>query len=261
MPAFAIGYRMPERNSHDAIVAAPWSASCSTTAMRRCSISNWSRKTVTRFRLTGGVNWPLGNPFEFNGPTLMTTFIVSPPGTKMDAVLKSVDKVVGHLAQDGPSAADLARVVTKMRSDFIDQMEAPIDRASLLAHATLFDGNPDRVNKIPAELAAVTSRGGKEFRCKKYLVAKNRTVIERDPAATPAAREESGRCAMRFSEFFLPFCSAGNVIRPADASCRRTPERHAASRIVEASDFSRCRGAQLGNGMRSGWCSVRICPK
>ena len=71
------------------------------------------------------MNWPLGNPFEFNGPTLMTTFIVSPPGTKMDTVLKSVDKVVEQLATDGPSAAELARVVTKMRSDLIDQMEAP----------------------------------------------------------------------------------------------------------------------------------------
>ena len=48
--------------------------------------------------VSGGLNWPLGNPFEFNGPTLLTTFIVSPPGTKMDTVLQSVDKVVQQLA-------------------------------------------------------------------------------------------------------------------------------------------------------------------
>ncbi len=188
LPAFAIGYRMPERNSHDAVVGAVVGE-----LLHNGDASLLYQQLVKEDRdavsVSGGVNWPLGNPFEFNGPTLMTTFIVSPPGTKMDAVLKSVDKVVGHLAQDGPSAAELARVVTKMRSDLIDQMEAPIDRASVLAHATLFDGNPDRVNKIPGELASVTPDQVKGFAAK-YLVAKNRTVLERDPASTPASDAE-----------------------------------------------------------------------
>ena len=185
LPAFAIGYRMPDRNSQDAVVAAVTGE-----LLHNGDASLLYQQLVKEDRdavsVAGGVNWPLGNPFEFNGPTLMTTFIVSPPGTKMDTVLKSVDKVVDRLAKDGPGAAELARVVTKMRSDLIDQMEAPIDRASILAHATLFDGNPDRVNRIPAELTAVTPSQVKEFAAK-YLIAKNRTVLERDPVPTPAA--------------------------------------------------------------------------
>ncbi len=93
---------MPERNSHDAIVAAVVGD-----LLHNGNASLLYQQLVkedrTRFRLDGGLNWPLGNPFEFNGPTLMTTFIVSPPGTKMDTVLNSVDKVVGHLAADGPT--------------------------------------------------------------------------------------------------------------------------------------------------------------
>lgn len=176
---------MPDRNSQDAVVAAVTGE-----LLHNGDASLLYQQLVKEDRdavsVAGGVNWPLGNPFEFNGPTLMTTFIVSPPGTKMDTVLKSVDKVVDRLAKDGPGAAELARVVTKMRSDLIDQMEAPIDRASILAHATLFDGNPDRVNLIPAELTAVTPSQVKEFAAK-YLIAKNRTVLERDPVPTPAA--------------------------------------------------------------------------
>ena len=107
----------------------------------------------------------------------------------MDTVLNSVDKVVHRLAQEGPSTAELARVVTKMRSDLIDQMEAPVDRASVLAHATLFDGNPDRVNRIPSELAGVTPAEVKAFAAK-YLVPNNRTVLERDPAAASASGAE-----------------------------------------------------------------------
>ena len=181
MPAFAIGYRMPQRNSHDAVVGAVVGE-----LLNNGNASLLYQQLVKQDRdavsASGGLTWPLGNPFEFNGPTLLTTFIVSPPGTKMEAVLKSVDKVVAHLTADGPSTAQLARVVTKMRSDLIDQMEAPIDRASLLAHATLFDGKPDRVNRIPDELASVTPDEVKNF-AQKYLVASNRTVIERDPVA------------------------------------------------------------------------------
>ncbi len=180
LPAFAIGYRMPERNSKDAIVAA-----VTGDLLNNGAASLLYQQLVKQDRdavsVDGGLNWPLGNPFEFNGPTLMTTFIVSPPGTQMDTVLKSMDTVINHLATEGPTQSELNRVVTKMRSDLIDQMEAPIDRASLLAHATLFDGKPDRVNAIPAELATVTPQQVKEF-AQKYLVARNRTVLQRQPS-------------------------------------------------------------------------------
>ena len=188
LPAFAIGYRMPERNSQDAIVAA-----VTGDLLNNGEASLLYQQLVKQDRdavsVEGGLNWPLGNPFEFNGPTLMTTFVVSPPGTQMDTVLKSVDTVINRLATDGPTQSELNRVVTKMRSDLIDQMEAPIDRASLLAHATLFDGKPDRVNAIPADLAGVTPQQVKEF-AQKYLVAKNRTVIERQPGASDAGANQ-----------------------------------------------------------------------
>jgi len=190
LPAFAIGYRMPERNSKDAIVGAVVGD-----LLHNGDASLLYQQLVKQDKdavsVSGGLNWPLGNPFEFNGPTLLTTFIVSPPGTTMDAVLKSVDTVVNKLATDGPTAAELARVVTKMRSDLFDQMEAPIDRASLLAHATLFDGKPDRVNRIPSELAAVTPDQVKAF-TKKYLVPNNRTIIERGPAAASGEKQQGG---------------------------------------------------------------------
>jgi predicted Zn-dependent peptidase len=181
LPGFAIGYRMPERNSNDAIVGAVVGD-----LLHNGDASLLYQQLVKQDKdavsVNGGLNWPLGNPFEFNGPTLLTSFIVSPAGTSMDTVLKSVDTVIDKLAADGPTQAELTRIVTKMRSDLIDQMESPIDRASMLAHATLFDGKPDRVNQIPAELAAVTAEQVKAF-AKKYLVASNRTIIERDPAA------------------------------------------------------------------------------
>jgi len=76
---------------------------------------------------------------------------------------------------------DVDRVVTKMRSDFYANLENPIDRASVLSHAVLFDGSFDRVYQIPDELAKVTPAQIRAFAAK-YLVANNRTIINRVPA-------------------------------------------------------------------------------
>jgi predicted Zn-dependent peptidase len=186
LPAFAIGYRMPERNSPDAVVAAVVGDMLNN-GNASLLYQQMVKQDQDAVQVSGGVNWPLGTPFEFNGPTLLTIFAVSPLGTKQNAVLASLDKVVDRLATSGPTAAELSRVVTKMRSDMIDNLEMPIDRASALAHATLFDGTPDRINKLPAEIASVTPEQVKNF-AKKYLVASNRTIVERDPA--PAGAED-----------------------------------------------------------------------
>lgn len=189
LPAFAIGYRMPDRNSPDAVVGAVV-GDLLNNGDASLLYQQMVKEDKDAVQVSGGVNWPLGTPFEYNGPTLMTMFIVSPAGTKEDAVVGSLEKVVSRLATSGPTQAELSRVVTKMRSDMIDNLEAPVDRASVLAHATLFDGNPDRVNKLPSEIASVTPNQVKEF-AKKYLVPTNRTIIERD--AAPASGNDDSK--------------------------------------------------------------------
>ena len=75
-----------------------------------------------------------------------------------------------------------------MRSDWYDQMEQPINRASLIAHAALFDGSAARVNTIPADIDKITPREVQAF-AQKYLVPRNRTVVERNPVPkTPAQK-------------------------------------------------------------------------
>jgi zinc protease len=189
LPAFAVGYRMPERNSPDAVVGAVV-GDLLNNGDASLLYQQMVKQDKDAVSVSGGVNWPLGTPFEFNGPTLLTMFIVSPVATKQDTVLASIDKVIARLANSGPTPAELSRVVTKMRSDMLDNLEAPIDRASALAHATLFDGNPDTVNRLPGEIAGVTPEQVKQF-ARKYLVATNRTVVERDPAPASAANDES----------------------------------------------------------------------
>jgi zinc protease len=96
------------------------------------------------------------------------------------ALVSAYDQVVRDLAAQGPAPAELSRIVTKLRSDCYAELEMPLSRASTLSHAVLFDGNTDRVNRVPDELARVTAAEVKAFAAK-YLVATNRTIVDRLP--------------------------------------------------------------------------------
>jgi zinc protease len=190
VPAVAIGYRMPERHSPDALVGAVTGELLHNGQASRLYQSLVKEKQVA-LSVNGGVNWPLGAPFEYNGPTLMTSFVVYPPNMTEGQVLGAYDANLKELGQKGPSQQDLERVVAKMRSDWYGQLEIPIDRASALSHAVLFDGTFDRVYQIPEDLAKVTPAQVRAFAAK-YLVSGNRTIINRVPDAAAKAAEKQG---------------------------------------------------------------------
>jgi len=181
LPAVAIGYSLPDRNSKDAVVAAV-TGELLHNGDASLLYQHLVKEKQVAVSVDGGANWPLGNPFEYNGPTLMTTLLIDPAGTPAAKALAAYDEAIQELATRGPTAEQLARVQTKMRSDWYDQMEQPINRASLIAHAALFDGNAARVNTIPADIDKITPKEVQAF-AQKYLVPTNRTVVERNPVA------------------------------------------------------------------------------
>ncbi len=190
VPALAVGYRMPPHGSKDAIVAAVTGELLHNGEASLLYQSLVKQKQVA-LSVNGGTNWPLGDPFEYNGPTLMTSFIVYPPNLTEDRVMAAYDGVIANLARNGPTQAEITRVVTKMRSDRYDELEIPISRASALSHAVLFDGSFASVYSIPRELEKVTPEEVKAFAAK-YLVATNRTIINRTPAAAQSAANQGG---------------------------------------------------------------------
>jgi len=187
VPALAVGYRMPPRASHDAVVGALVGELLHNGEASLLYQTLVKEKKVA-LSVDGGLNWPLGNPFEYNGPTLMTSFVVYPPNVTEDSVLAAYDTVIQDLAERGSSAPELERIRTKMRSDWYDQLQIPIQRASVISHATLFDGNPARVNEIPDELSKVTSDDVKAF-ARKYLVLTDRTIIDRVPVSQAGGKK------------------------------------------------------------------------
>jgi zinc protease len=191
VPAIAVGYRMPARGTRDAVVGAVTGELLHNGQASRLYqyLVKDKQKAIS---VDGGVNWPLGNPFEYNGPTLMTSFVVTPPHSSEEAVLGAYDAAIADLAEKGPAQAELDRIRAKMRSDWYGQLEVPISRASALSHAVLFDGNADQVSAVPDEIATVSAEEVRGFAAK-YLVKTNRTIIWRVPSREAAGAATGAR--------------------------------------------------------------------
>jgi zinc protease len=190
LPALGIGYRMPPKTPHESVVAAITGELLHNGQASRLYQYLVKEKQVAA-EVQGGVNWPLGTFLEYSGPTLLTSFIVYPATLKGNDVIAAYDTAIEALARTGPKPEELDRVRSKMRSDWYDQLEIPVSRASALAHAALLDGDPMRVYIVPDELSKITADDVRAFAAK-YLVKTNRTIIDRVPAPKAATPEANG---------------------------------------------------------------------
>ena len=97
VPALAIGYRMPPHHSHDAVVGALVGELLHNGQASLLYQALVKDKKVA-LEVSGGVNFVFGTPLEYDGPTLLTSFILYPPNLKEDDVLSAYDAVMSGLA-------------------------------------------------------------------------------------------------------------------------------------------------------------------
>src|SRR5258708_2192524 len=131
VPAIAVGYKMPARGSRDHVPAAVLGDLLLNGEASRLYQGLVKGKELL-LQVQGGMNWPLGDAWTFNGPTLMVMFALYKPTTSAKGVADAIQEEIERIARQGIPAADLARVKTKMRSDFYDGLELPIFRANAI---------------------------------------------------------------------------------------------------------------------------------
>jgi len=186
LPALATGYHMPAQNSPDFPAMA-----LLVQILQGDDSSRWSQRLVKEkeltLDLTGGLNY-FGNEFDYTGPMIMTTRTTYKPGHTADEVLKEMDAVTADVVAKGITDKELADAKVRFRSNFYSQLESSFGKAHLLSVLALFRDDPNQINSLLTPFENVTAAQVKAAAAK-YLVASNRTVIDR----VPEAKSQSGQ--------------------------------------------------------------------
>jgi predicted Zn-dependent peptidase len=182
LPALATGYHIPAQNSPDFPAMA-----LLVQILQGDDSSRWYQRLVKEkeltLDLTGGLNY-FGNEFDYNGPMIMTSRTTYKPGHTADEVLREMDAVIADVATKGVTEKELADAKVRYRSNFYSQVESSFGKTHLLSSLALFRDDPSQINSLLTPFESVTAAQVKAAAAK-YLVAANRTVIDRVPEAKP----------------------------------------------------------------------------
>jgi zinc protease len=187
-PALAIAYHMPNRWTAD------WYAmGLIDQILGEGRDSRLYDALVQRAALTSdvsaGINWGLGNMFDYEGPMLWIVSVFHDRNRSSDSLLKVMDTEIAALRDAPVDSATLERARTKMRSTLYGYVEDSngLGRLNLLASFALFDNDPGKINVLEDGFAGVTAAQIQKT-AQEYLRPGNRTIYTIVPGAkdTPA---------------------------------------------------------------------------
>jgi zinc protease len=187
-PALGLAYHMPERWTPE------WFAfGIIDQVLGQGRDSRLFDKLVQQKNLTGdvsaGINWGLGNQFNYKGPMLWMVTAYHDSDKPASALLTAIDEEIDAISSKPLDAATLARARTKLRSSLYGTVDENfgLGKLDLLASFALFDDEPGRVNRLEAGFDAVTPALIQKT-AQEYLSRTNRTVY----TITPGAKSEKG---------------------------------------------------------------------
>lgn len=183
-PALAVGWHMPDRNTRD------WLAMGVVDELLLQGDASLLRQRIVRDRgmsssIDGGVNL-LGNLYNYNGPMLFTAYLIHDSSNTPDAVLGAIDSAVEEFKAKPPTAEDMNRAITTLRSGLYDVVGSStrFGLVDLLASFALFDDDPARINRLEAELRSVKPEEV-QAAAQRYLRRENRTILTVEAGAAP----------------------------------------------------------------------------
>lgn len=185
-PAYAFAYKMPDRDTPEY-----YAMGIIDQILVQGEDSLLYQELVKNKQITGsvsgGINYLLGNMFNYNGPMLwMSSFTHDETVTAKD-ITEAIDSVITRLEEHPLTEEEMSRAIVKIRSNLFDSLDGfyGFGKADLLASFALFDNKPEKINELEAKFKQVTpeliSKTAKE-----YLRRTNRTVLTVTPGEDPA---------------------------------------------------------------------------
>jgi predicted Zn-dependent peptidase len=183
-PALAFAYHMPERNTPeyfamgllDQILVTGEDSLLYQTLVKEAGFTD---------DVSGGINYALGNQFNYNGPMLWMAELYHDTTNTSEEIMAAVDSAITKLQTEAIDQASLERAKIKMRSNIYDALGSlfGFGRADILACYALFDDNPALINQLEEQFEAVTPELIQQTAAA-YLRPENRTVLAIEPGAS-----------------------------------------------------------------------------
>lgn len=180
-PALAFAYHMPERNTPEYFAMGLLDQ-----ILLQGDDSMLYQALVQREGMTGdingGINAPLGNMFNYNGPMLWMASLFHDANIPPDSIMTVVDEVIEKVQTTQVEPATLDRALVKVRSSLYNNVGRffGFGRADLLACFALFDDDPERINSLEGHFKQITPELILQT-AKEYLRPTNRTVLTVEP--------------------------------------------------------------------------------
>ncbi len=182
-PAVAWAYHAPERGTPE------WYAMLVIDAMLTDGDDSRLHQKMVQEKgyasnVPGGVNWPLGNAYNYNGPMIWSAFLIHDEKYTSEEITAELDAIVEDLQSNLVSEEEMNRAMTKIRSALYDTIGDGnrIGLVDLLAVFALFDDDPERINRLESEFDVVTPELIQQT-AQEYLRQTNRSVITLKPGA------------------------------------------------------------------------------
>ncbi len=180
-PALAFAYHMPERNTSEyyAMGLLHQILASGDDALLRQELV---KKRALTSGVSAGINFGLGNMYNYKGPMLWMGSVFYDDLSKSDQILAAVDSVIEGIQNKPVDKSTLNRAIIKIRSQLYDTMTQlnGFGLADLLASFALFDDNPARVNTIENEFRKITPEILQRT-AREYLRPSNRTILVIEP--------------------------------------------------------------------------------
>jgi len=187
-PAFAVGYHVPPRLTpeHAAMVLLD---GILLQGQDSLLYNELVRKRGFAEDVTGGINNPLGDAYNYSGPMLWSFDFIHDASNKPEVILAAIDSVIIGLQDKPLPQEELDRALVKIRAQRYRAygQYGGYGKADALASFALFDDNPGLINRIEEDLSKVTPALLRKI-AKDWLKPSNRTVIMLEAGAATSAK-------------------------------------------------------------------------
>jgi predicted Zn-dependent peptidase len=187
VPGVLIGYPGPKRRSADFYALSMVDALLTAGDGSRLQLSLVKgKKSVIQYQADLG--FPFGNAQDYKDPGMYAMLLLHNPAFTSAQILEQAEEQLAKLRSTPPSASELDRVKTLIRSYRVRELQTTSARARMLGLYEMFDGKAEMLNTeldnwmslTPAQVQAAAQ---------KYLTPERRVVLEIRPA--PRAKKEA----------------------------------------------------------------------